>query len=75
MKEKKFPDSLADADIDFTAWKSCTKSKYYEKYVDKLELELLKTRILFEDTYSRILEVINQIKIKYFENGFKPEIT
>lgn len=75
LQAKKMPECLADANIDQKSWEECVKTEYYQKCVNKLQEEQLKSQFTFEDTYAQIQDVIQHMNIKNFEKGYSLNIT
>ena len=70
LQAKKMPECLNDANISEKAWAECVKTDEYNKYVNKILEEQLKSQFLFEDTYGLIQDVVHHIPIKNFERGY-----
>lgn len=69
------PDTLIETGIGEAKFIQCTKTVEYKKRVNKLNEEIMKTQILFEDTYNEAAAILNEIPIKNFDKGFKLAIT
>ena len=69
------PECLKDANVESKSWEECVKTEFYQKCVNKLQEEQLKSQFTFEDTYSQIQDVIQHMNIKNFEKGYSLNIT
>jgi len=69
------PETLTETGISEAKFTQCTKTVEYKKRVNKLNEEVMKTQILFEDTYNEAASILNEIPIKNFDKGYKLGIT
>lgn len=66
LTNNKMPDSLSEVEIDHKKWAECTRTPEYKKFISKMEEENMKAHLMFEDTYSEITIVLQDMPIKNF---------
>jgi hypothetical protein len=53
------PEGLTETGFSENKFSQCTKTVEYKKKVNKLNEEVMKTQILFEDTYNEAASILN----------------